>query len=408
MTDDRSLERAARSWIEAGPSRAPDHVVEAALLSIQTTSQERGLRAPWRPDTMPTIARVAAAAAIGVLVVGGAFLFLQRPGQPSVGVSPSSSPSSAPTGSPAAAMPPFGLALIDTEGNVQDDLRMPLDAWFADLSVDGRVAFLTRSQELGNCGGCGREWRIAIVDTASGASGYVVGNDHDAVRDLAWSPDGTRLAFTNDDGTGNLDIYVLDNIELANDDLGFAGDIRRLTIDPATDEFPAWTPDGAAILYDNAGAEPLDDSGFSPTQEIWKVSADGGDPVRLTTNDAWDSMPDVAPDGTVVFARGDGVWTMGLDGTDQRRLDKLSGGLNPRWSPDGSRLALLEYDPSERALIPAELGRGTNYPLLRVLVVDVASGELTNTGQRVPSDVNPASWTADGTGLLIYRYDDGG
>ena len=48
MTDDRSLERAARSLIEAGPTRAPERAVEAALSRIQTTSQERGLRVPWR------------------------------------------------------------------------------------------------------------------------------------------------------------------------------------------------------------------------------------------------------------------------------------------------------------------------------------------------------------------------
>ena len=37
MTDDRSLERAARSWLEAGPTQAPDRAVEAALLPINTT-----------------------------------------------------------------------------------------------------------------------------------------------------------------------------------------------------------------------------------------------------------------------------------------------------------------------------------------------------------------------------------
>ena len=48
MNDDRSLERAARSWLEAGPTQAPDRAVEAALLQIETTSQERDLRIPWR------------------------------------------------------------------------------------------------------------------------------------------------------------------------------------------------------------------------------------------------------------------------------------------------------------------------------------------------------------------------
>jgi len=32
MTDDRSLERAARSWLESGPTEAPDHAVDAALV----------------------------------------------------------------------------------------------------------------------------------------------------------------------------------------------------------------------------------------------------------------------------------------------------------------------------------------------------------------------------------------
>ena len=406
MTDDRSLERAARSWIEAGPLRAPDHVIEAALLRIETTPQERGLRAPWRLNTMPTFARVAAAAAIGVLVLGGAILFIQRPGQPSVGVSPSSSPSLAPTGSPAAATPPFGLALVGVDGNVREDLGMPLDGWFADLSTDGRVAFLTRSEEFGFCGGCGRVWRIAIVDTEGTARGYVLGPDVDAARDLAWSPDGSKLAFSNDDGTGNIDIYVVDVGDQAQ---VLDAQPTRLTTDPAIDEFPSWTPDGAAIVYDNMGAQGPDDSGFSPTQEIWRVSADGGTPIRLTNNELGDFQPDVAPDGTIAFSRGDGgILTMELDGANQRQLESAPASFTPRWSPDGSRLAILEYDGSERADMPPELGHGTDGPLLRVLVLDIATGTTTNTGQRVVSDLNPAAWTSDGGTLLVNRYDDGG
>ena len=61
MTDDRSLERAARSFIEEGPTQAPDRAVEAALLRIQTTPQERDQRVPWRFPSMTTPARVAVA-----------------------------------------------------------------------------------------------------------------------------------------------------------------------------------------------------------------------------------------------------------------------------------------------------------------------------------------------------------
>jgi len=99
MTDDRSLERAARSWLEAGPTQAPDRAVEAALLRIETTSQERDLRIPWRLPKMNIPARVATAAVIGVLAVGGALFMLGRPGQTGVG-GPSVSPSLTPIPSP--------------------------------------------------------------------------------------------------------------------------------------------------------------------------------------------------------------------------------------------------------------------------------------------------------------------
>ncbi len=78
MTDDRSLERAARSWLEEGPTQAPDRAVEAALARIQTTTQERDLRIPWRLPSMNPVIRLAAVALIAALAVGGA-LYVFRP-----------------------------------------------------------------------------------------------------------------------------------------------------------------------------------------------------------------------------------------------------------------------------------------------------------------------------------------
>jgi hypothetical protein len=98
MTDDRSVERAARSWLDEGPTEAPDRAVEAALLRIQTTSQERDLRIPWRVRSMSLLARLAAAAIAIAVVVGGGALIL-RPGGTSVGGPVTPTPSAAPTGS---------------------------------------------------------------------------------------------------------------------------------------------------------------------------------------------------------------------------------------------------------------------------------------------------------------------
>ena len=92
MTDDRSLDRAARSWLEEGPTRAPEQPVAAALARIQTTRQERDLRIPWRFGTMTMPFRVATIAVIGVLALGGAAMIANRFDPPSPGAEPTLTP----------------------------------------------------------------------------------------------------------------------------------------------------------------------------------------------------------------------------------------------------------------------------------------------------------------------------
>ena len=84
MSDDRTFERNARAWLELGPTDAPDRVVEAALLAIEQTDQERDFRIPWRLPTMNPFARLATVAVIAALAVGGALYVLRGQG-PSVG-----------------------------------------------------------------------------------------------------------------------------------------------------------------------------------------------------------------------------------------------------------------------------------------------------------------------------------
>ncbi len=99
MTDDRSLERAARSWLEDGPTQVPDRAVEAALLHIETTSQERDLRIPWRASIMSTPARLAAAAVVVIAIVaGGAYALGPRSdgvGGPQTSPEPTATPTDA-------------------------------------------------------------------------------------------------------------------------------------------------------------------------------------------------------------------------------------------------------------------------------------------------------------------------
>ena len=111
MTDDRSLERAARSWLESGPTEAPDRAVEAALLRIQTTRQDRVIPVLWRLPTMNAFGRLfAGLATVALVAVVG--LVALRPGggpgapvaSPSPSVSPAPSAASTPSPSPTPAV----------------------------------------------------------------------------------------------------------------------------------------------------------------------------------------------------------------------------------------------------------------------------------------------------------------
>jgi hypothetical protein len=90
MSDDRTIERSARAWLELGPTQAPDHAVEAALRTIGTTSQERDLRIPWRFPTMNPLTRIAVFVTVAIVAVG-AGMYLMRPDASTVGSQPSPS-----------------------------------------------------------------------------------------------------------------------------------------------------------------------------------------------------------------------------------------------------------------------------------------------------------------------------
>jgi TolB protein len=145
----------------------------------------------------------------------------------------------------------------------------------------------------------------------------------------------TKIAFTST-RDGNIDIYVMD-VDGSNQ--------RRVTVNPANDELPAWSPDGKKIAFVSNRNNVNEDH-----RQIWVIDADGKNPIRLTDG-LVDTYPDWSPDGTKIvydthlvpeghhLAPG-GITVMDADGKD-KKLVKNARGLHPTWSPDGKRIAFI-------------------------------------------------------------------
>jgi Tol biopolymer transport system component len=106
--------------------------------------------------------------------------------------------------------------------------------------------------------------------------------------------------------------------------------IPQLTTGPSSLSF---TPDGRTLIYSMGGS-------------LWRQAIGSGEAVELThPRAAYDYQPDVAPDGnTVVFDRYNGdaieLWRLDLrTGAEQQLTSAHAVNVEPRFSPDGKRIA---------------------------------------------------------------------
>ena len=97
---DQLFERAVHDWLEDGSDRTPPAAIDAVLLAVKTTPQERDLRIPRRYNVMPTYLRLVAGIAIVAVLGLGAVLYVNRGTGPRVGGEPTPSPTLAPTAAP--------------------------------------------------------------------------------------------------------------------------------------------------------------------------------------------------------------------------------------------------------------------------------------------------------------------
>ena len=219
----------------------------------------------------------------------------------------------------------------------------------------------------------------------------------------------TKIAFSSA-RDGNLEIYVMD---------GDGSNQRRVTVNPARDESPAWSPDGKKIAFvsnrNNVNKDHM---------QIWVIDADGKNPMRLTDG-LVDWGPDWSPDGTKIVydALPAGITVIDADGKNKRRLEN-QGGAHPSWSPDGKRIVytfgqiyVMDADGRNSEQLTHDVGfkrmprwshDGTRIAYLanhRIWVMD-SNGKNERRLTNVNSDEHP-TWSPDSESIAFHSFQRG-
>jgi Tol biopolymer transport system component len=192
------------------------------------------------------------------------------------------------------------IYVMRSDGSNQHDVSSDAtDDWGPTWSPDGRV--------LWNCArGLITGFRACVADADGGATGRV--HIHRYVEYMAWSPDGSMIAFMSQehDAFGDDPNY---NVYVANAD---GTGLRRLTTTQGSDGFPSWSPDGRMIAFTstrddcgNSNAPDCKTTGdIGPYHTLYLMNAAGSGGQRRVT-DVFAQFVDWSPDGRyLVFSPG--------------------------------------------------------------------------------------------------------
>ncbi|HUD73166.1 MAG TPA: protein kinase [Dongiaceae bacterium] len=208
----------------------------------------------------------------------------------------------------------------------------------------------------------------------------------------AFSPDGRRILYTVENGgLRQVHLRELDS-----------GADRALTSGPYDALQPTFTPDGAAVLYVRARRagtriEPGDVFGRLDGGDVYEHEIASGRERRLLENAF---APAVSPDGTrlavdAAWVGPSRIWVTDRQGQNKTQVTSDASEavthLRPRWSPDGKWIVFEQLE-------------GTRFD---IRLVDVATRAAVAITDDLFQDLHPV-FTPSGRAVLFSSYRSGG
>lgn len=192
---------------------------------------------------------------------------------------------------------------------------------------------------------------LAIVDYSTGKIQKIKFPKLDAIGSVAWSPDGTKIAFDGNIGPSqDIFVYNLESRELFN-----------ITNDIISDFEPAWSSNSQSIYFVSARGDKLELNKYKQNRElllsddlystdIYRVQLTSSKVTRLTKTPLWsENQPATTRDGKLVFISDQNgipnIYQMDITNRIVSPLTNLqSGVLQMSISADGSRLSVNAID----------------------------------------------------------------